>query len=105
MSLFLDTWELANNFVSLGSIMKTFRQYLQDDLENDEEFYKGSISTFVAKVSSVSELQRKEEDFPSLIQIKQLTKCWIKIIKSLKETLANYDAITVKKGDLYFKID
>jgi hypothetical protein len=59
MSLILETWELANNFVSLGSRMTNFRQYLQDDLENDEELYKGVVSTFVAKVSSVSELREK----------------------------------------------
>jgi hypothetical protein len=63
MSLILETWELENNFVSLGSRMTNFRQYLQDDLENDEEFYKGVVSTFVAKVSSVSELWRKERTF------------------------------------------
>jgi len=34
--------------------MKNFRKYLQADLENDE-YYKGAISTFVAKVSSLSE--------------------------------------------------
>jgi hypothetical protein len=55
MTLILETWELATSFVSLGSRMTNFRQYLQVDLENDEEFYKGVVSTFVAKVSSVSE--------------------------------------------------
>jgi hypothetical protein len=68
MSLILETWELENNFVSLGSRITNFRQYLQVDLENDEEFYKGVVSTFVSKVSSVSELRRKEEDFPSPVQ-------------------------------------
>jgi hypothetical protein len=39
--------------------MTHFRQYLQADLENNEEFYKGVVSTFVAEVSSVSELKIK----------------------------------------------
>jgi hypothetical protein len=60
MSLILETWELENNFVSLGSRMTNLRQYLQVDLENDEEFYKGVVSTFVMKVSSMSELKEKK---------------------------------------------
>jgi len=59
MSLILETWELANNFVSLGSRMTNLRQYRQGDLENDKEFYKGVVSTIVIKVSSMSEFKRK----------------------------------------------
>jgi hypothetical protein len=40
------------------------RQY---HLENDEEFYKGVITTFSMKVSSMGEFKRKEEDFPSVV--------------------------------------
>jgi hypothetical protein len=36
MSLILETWELTTSFVSIGSRMKNFKQYLQEDLENDE---------------------------------------------------------------------
>jgi pyruvate-formate lyase len=73
-----------NNFISLGSRMTNLRQYLQVDLENDEEFYKGDITTFSMKVSSMSEFKRKEEDLPSPVHIKQLKACWIKRIKCLK---------------------
>jgi hypothetical protein len=104
MSLILETWELATNFVSLGSRMTHFRQYLQADLENDEEFYKGVISTFSARVSSLSEFRKKEEDFPSTIHLKQLKACWLKRIKSLKEMLVECDVISVKRGELYLKL-
>jgi len=40
----------------MGSRMTNFKQYLQVDLENDKELFKGMFSTFVAKVSSISEL-------------------------------------------------
>jgi hypothetical protein len=63
MSLIVETWELTTSFVSLGLRLTNFRQYLQANLKNDEEFYKGAISTFVAKVSGLREFQRKEEDF------------------------------------------
>jgi hypothetical protein len=59
MTLILKTWELATIFVSLGSRMTNFGQYIQADLENDEEFYKWVISTFVANVSSLSKFQIK----------------------------------------------
>jgi hypothetical protein len=55
MYLIHETCELTTNIVCLGSRMTNFRKYLQVDLENDEEFYKGVISTFAAKVSSLSE--------------------------------------------------
>jgi hypothetical protein len=39
--------------------MTNLKQFLQADLENDEEFYKGEITTFVIKVSNMSELKIK----------------------------------------------
>jgi hypothetical protein len=62
--------------------MTHFRPYLQVDSKNDEDFYKGVISTFSERISSLGEFQRKEEDFPSTINLKQL--CWLKRIESLK---------------------
>jgi hypothetical protein len=50
---------LEISFVSLGWRMTNLMQYLQEDLEIDEEFYKGAISSFVAKVSGLSEFKRK----------------------------------------------
>jgi len=84
--------------------MTHFKQYLQVDLENNENFYKGAISTFSAKVSSLSEFWRKEEDLPSTIHLKQLKACWLKRIKSLKEMLAKCDVNSVKRGELYLKL-
>jgi hypothetical protein len=84
--------------------MTHFRQYLQAYLEKNEEFYKGTISTFSTKVSGLSEFQRKEEDFTSTIYLKQLKACWLKRIKSLKEMLAECDVISAKRGELYLKL-
>jgi hypothetical protein len=88
----------------LGSRTTNLRQYLQADLENDEEFYKGVVYTFVVKVSSMSEYRRKEENLPSPIHIKQLKACWIKRIKCLKEILVDCDTISVKRGESYLKL-
>jgi hypothetical protein len=60
MSLILETWELVNSFISLALKMMNLKQFLQLDLENDEEFYKGEITTFFfINVSNMSELKRK----------------------------------------------
>jgi hypothetical protein len=104
MSLILHTWELVNSFVSLGSRIINLRQYLEADLENEEELYKGVISTFVVKVSIMNEFKIKEEDMPSTLCIKQIKSCWIKRIKCLKEIMVDCDTISVKRGELYLKL-
>lgn len=68
--LIIEAWDLANNFVSLGSRTTSLRQYIQVDLEKDEEFYKGVVSTFVMEFLSMSDYKRKEKDFPSSVRIK-----------------------------------
>lgn len=103
--MLLETWELATNSVSLGSRITHFKQYLQADLENDEEFYKGAVTTFNARVSSLSESRRKEvEDLPSTLHLRQLKACWIKRIKCLKEMLMDSDAISSKRRELFLKL-
>jgi hypothetical protein len=59
MSLILETWKLVNSFISLALKMMNLKQFLQLDLENDEEFYKGEITTFFINVSNMSELKIK----------------------------------------------
>jgi hypothetical protein len=84
MSLILETWDLASNFVSLGSRIQNFREYLQADLRNDKGFYKDVIITFSLKVSGMTKLKRKYEYFPSPTRMKQLKACWMKKINTLK---------------------
>jgi hypothetical protein len=45
--------------------LNNLREYLQDDLNNEEGFYKDVVITFILKVSGMTELKRKEEDLPS----------------------------------------
>jgi hypothetical protein len=84
--------------------MTHFKQYLQEDLKNDEEFCQGAISNFSARVSSLSEFRQKEEDLPLMIHLKQLKAFWLKRIKSLKEILAEFDVISSKRGELYLNL-
>jgi len=84
MSLILEAWETASSFVSLGSRITNLKQYLQANIENDEDFYKDVVITFVLKVSGMSKLKPKEEDLLSPTCIKQLKAFWINRIKVLK---------------------
>jgi len=43
MSLNLETLDLTNKFVSLGSKIQNTREYFQANLTNDEGFYKWSV--------------------------------------------------------------
>jgi hypothetical protein len=51
--------------------------YLQQDLENDEYFYKNDLSTFTTWVSDMNDFKRKQQDFPSKNRMKQIKVCWI----------------------------
>jgi hypothetical protein len=104
MSLILETWDLANNFVSLGSKIQNTREYLQVDLTNDEGFYKDALSTFVINISGMTEYQRKQEYFPSQTRVKQLKACWIKMINILRELLGDLNALSRKKVEAYSKL-
>jgi hypothetical protein len=42
------------------------------DLEHDELFYKNVLSTFVARVSSLSDFHRNQQYLPSNCRIKQV---------------------------------
>jgi hypothetical protein len=69
-----------------------------------KNFTKGIFLLLVQEFQGLSEFQRKEEDFPSTIHLKQLKACWLKRIKSLKEMLVECDVISVKRGELYLKL-
>jgi hypothetical protein len=58
---------IGKQFYFLGIKNHKFETISTGDLENDEEFYKGDVTTFVMKVSNMSELKRKEEDLPSTV--------------------------------------
>jgi hypothetical protein len=84
--------------------MENLKQYLEVDMKNDEGIYKEAITTFVIKVSNMTEHKRKEEYLPSSDRIKQLKYCWIKRIKCLKEILNDLDTLGIKTGECYLKL-
>jgi hypothetical protein len=104
MSLVLEAWDISNNIMTFGSKLHSFKDYLQDDYENEEGFYKDVVTTFILKVMNMTELKIKEENFPSQARVKQLKACWIKKIKTLKELLEECNEVISKRETLYQKL-
>jgi hypothetical protein len=75
---------VSKNIISFGSRAHAFHEYLQADFENEEGFYIDVVLPFGIKVSSMTELKRREEYFPSPSRIKQLNACWKEKIKNLR---------------------
>jgi len=62
------------------------------------------VGTFSAKVSSLSDIHRREKNLPSSIQMKQINVCWLKRIRSLRKILNELDVAKNKRGDLFFNL-
>jgi hypothetical protein len=85
IDLIQEIWELAQSSTNFAARITNFKEYLQKDLENDEGFYKDIVGTFSAKVSSLSDIHRREKNLPSNIWMKQINACWLKRIKNLEK--------------------
>jgi hypothetical protein len=70
MSLVLEEWDVSNNIMTFGSRLHSFKEYLRADYENDEYFYKNELTTFILKIMNMTELKRKEKNFPSQSRVK-----------------------------------
>ena len=73
-------------------------------MENNEGFYKDAVGIFSAKVSSLSDIHRREQNLPSNIWMKQINVCWLKRIIFLREMINELDVVKNKRGDLFFKL-
>lgn len=52
------------------------KEYLQDNLSNEQHFYHNAIRTFVAKVSNVDEFKRKNKYLPNKYKLNQIKAKW-----------------------------
>lgn len=99
-----EAFEVLENGHKIGTCIHSFKEYLASYINHDEEFYVGFISTFVAKVTSLTNKSMKNEYFPSNFKIKQIQagqKGRIDIMKSLKEKCS---PLKGKKSATFFKI-
>jgi hypothetical protein len=104
MSLITKAWEVSKNIVSFGSRAHTFHEYMQVDLKNEEGFYIDVVSPFGIKVSNMTELRRREEDFPSPSRIKQLNACWKEKIKILSNIIQACREAILKREELFKRL-
>jgi arginyl-tRNA--protein-N-Asp/Glu arginylyltransferase len=74
---------LATSSTSISARILNLKEYLQKDLENDEYFYKEVVNTFSARISSMSDAHRREQNLPSKVRLKQIDACWSRRIKCL----------------------
>jgi hypothetical protein len=86
-TLILDIWELATSSTTLSTRILNFKEYLQKDLENDENFYKEYINTFFAEISSMNDVHEREKNLSSKVQLKQINACCLRRIECLREML------------------
>jgi hypothetical protein len=57
--------------------------YLKKELEHDEAFYKNVLSTFITRVSTLSDYHINQRNLPSNHRIKQLKSSWMEMIQML----------------------
>jgi len=56
----LQLWEVAINLRNLSKSIYSLTDFLRQDLNNDEYFYKNAPSTFLVRVSDMNEFTRKQ---------------------------------------------
>jgi hypothetical protein len=100
----LDDREVATSSTSVSVMILNIKEYLQKDLENDEHFYMEDVNTFSARISSMSDVHRREQNIPSKVRIKQIDACWSRRIKCLREMIVECDNINSKRSDVFFKL-
>lgn len=66
-----EAFEVLENVQRNGNHLCSFKEYLEEDVRNDEEFYVDAVSTFVARVSSMTDEMRMKQFMPSNYKIKQ----------------------------------
>jgi hypothetical protein len=84
ISLIFEIWELGTSSTILSSRITNFKEYLQKDLDNDEKFYQEVVGTFSTKISNMNDMQRREQNLPSKIRLRQINVGWLKMIECLK---------------------
>ena len=89
----------------IGTHLHSFKEYLAIDVRNDEEFYVGVVSTFIARFTSMTNEMRKKQYIPSNYTIKQIQVGWkgrINIWRFLSERWCS--PLEDKKCATFFKI-
>jgi hypothetical protein len=101
MLLIIDLWNLAKSFSSLRLRIQNTKEYLNENLKNDEGLFIDGVSIFIEKISAMMNHTRKHEYFPSQSRMKQLKACWMEMINTLKGLLNQLKELSQKKTETY----
>jgi hypothetical protein len=104
MLLIMEAWYVSYNIVSFRYRLNAYNEFLQEYYKNEEGFYKHVVVKFAIKVSNMTELKIREDDFPSLTKMKRLKACWIKKISKLEDIIDYCKKIVNKKEMLFTKL-
>jgi hypothetical protein len=85
LGIIMEALEIAIEAGVMTGRVCSLKEFLQKDLQTDEHFYKNAVSTFVARISSMDELTRWKQYFPSKNRLKQIQVGWLGRIDTLSE--------------------
>lgn len=72
VDLIFEAFEVLENVQRIGNSLHSFIEYLVANVRNNEELYVNANSTFVARISSMTDEMRKKKAMPSNYKIKQI---------------------------------
>jgi hypothetical protein len=104
MDLIQEIWDLTQNATNIATRISHFKEYLKKDLENGEGFYNYVVGTFSTRISSLSDIHKREHNLPSNTRMKKISACWLKRITKLREMTSELDSLKNKRGRLFFKL-
>ena len=70
--MILESFEVLENTHKMGTRIRSFKEYLTTDTNQDEEFYVGAMSAFVTKVMSLTNDTRQKYSLPYSPRIIQM---------------------------------
>jgi hypothetical protein len=104
MELITEAWEMSRSIVSFETRAHALYEYLQVDLKNEQGFYLDAIVPFGVKFTNMTELRRRDEDIPSLNQIKQPNTCWKEKVKNLNGIVQACSHAITRREELFKKL-
>ena len=76
INIMREACEIVVEFGVIVGRIQTLKDYLQEDLRNDKNFYKNVVSMFMERISIMDNLERQKRDLPSNYRMKKIDADW-----------------------------
>jgi len=103
LDIIREAWEIVVEAGVIAERVQALKDHLQEDLWNDEHFYKNTVSMFVVRISIMDDLVRRKQELPSKSRLKQIQVGWLVRIDVLQHLSATCDSLMKKKSSLFLK--